>query len=96
MTYFNPLAGAAAQSSMAQHVQQTDKDRQLRRADALKKNSAARSDRLEHDEVESSDAITMQSEEEPLRDQGRKRKRKSPRPNTASNDDDLGGLDVRA
>lgn len=96
MTYFNPLAGAAAQSSMAQHLQQTDKDRQLRRADALKKNSAARSDRLEHEEVESSDAITMQSEEEPMRDQGRKRKRRSPHADKPPSDEDEGGLDVKA
>jgi hypothetical protein len=52
MTDFNPLAGAILGSAQIQQLSDLQKQRQLRRAQALRKNVAARADELDH-QVES-------------------------------------------
>ena len=56
MTEFNPLAGSILQSTQVQRQSEADKQRQVRRAQALAKDVAARGDHFEH-EVESADAV---------------------------------------
>jgi len=56
MTDFNPLAGAVLGSTQAQQQIETEKQRQLRRAQAVRKNVAAREDGYEH-QVESSEEL---------------------------------------
>ena len=56
MTDFNPLAGAILGSSQAQELSDLQKQRQLRRAQTLRKNVAARGDELEH-QVESAEEV---------------------------------------
>lgn len=75
MAYIHPLANALAQTPQVQRMQAEDKDRQLRRAEALRRNSATPRDQTEH-EVESTDAITLQTQEDDHR-APRRRKRRS-------------------
>jgi hypothetical protein len=56
MTQINPFTGAIIQGSQLQGRQISDKDRQIRRAQNLAKNSALQGDQLEH-QVESADAL---------------------------------------
>ena len=56
MTEFNPFAGAILGSSQAQSVAGADKQRQLRRAQALRKDVATREDSFEH-QVESAEEL---------------------------------------
>jgi len=56
MTEFNPFAGAILGSSQAQSIAGADRQRQLRRAQALRKDVAARDDSFEH-QVESAEAV---------------------------------------
>jgi hypothetical protein len=57
MTYLNPLIAPIVQGPQAQRAAAADKERQIARAQALGKNSAAEGDRFEH-AVESADALT--------------------------------------
>jgi hypothetical protein len=56
MTDFNPLAGAILGSTQAQNVLGAEKQRQLRRTQALRKDVAAGEDRYEH-QVESAEEL---------------------------------------
>jgi hypothetical protein len=56
MSFLNPLAGTVAGQQLTQASLESEKVRQVRRAQTVSKNVAAANDRLEH-EVESSDAI---------------------------------------
>jgi hypothetical protein len=56
MTDFNPLAGAILGSAQAQQIAGTEKQRQVRRAQTLRKNAADREDGFEH-QVESAQEI---------------------------------------
>lgn len=56
MSFLNPLAGTVAGQQLTQASLETEKVRQVRRAQTVSKNVAAANDRLEQ-EVESSDAI---------------------------------------
>ena len=56
MTEFNPFAGAILGSSQAQAIAGTERQRQLRRAEALRKDIAAREDAFEH-QVESAEEL---------------------------------------
>jgi hypothetical protein len=51
MTFFNPLSGSLVPATRA-----ADKDRQIARSQALRKNTAAEGDRLEHS-VESAEEL---------------------------------------
>lgn len=62
MTYFNPLIAPIATGSQVQRVAAADKERQVARAQALAKNSAADGDRFEH-QVESPDATKSVGDE---------------------------------
>lgn len=57
MTYLNPLIAPIVQGPQAQRAAAADKERQIARAQALGKNSAAEGDRFEHT-VESANALT--------------------------------------
>lgn len=56
MTDFNPLAGAILGSTQAQTTLGAEKQRQLRRAQAVRKDVAAGEDRFEH-QVESAEEL---------------------------------------
>lgn len=62
MTYFNPLIAPIATGSQVQRAAAADKERQVARAQALAKNSAADGDRFEH-QVESPDATKSVGDE---------------------------------
>lgn len=74
MAYIPPLAGAMAQSTQVQRIQSDDKDRQLRRAEALRRNSATPNDDNDH-EVESPDEIVLQTQEDEHHNQQRRKRR---------------------
>jgi hypothetical protein len=61
MTYLNPLIAPIVQGPQAQKAA-ADKERQVARAQALAKNSAAEGDRFEH-QVESADALSRVGED---------------------------------
>jgi hypothetical protein len=75
MTYFNPLIGPVAQSPQTQKVAASDKERQVARAQALARNSAAEGDRFEHAD-ESADALSPVGDDAPG---GGGRQREQPR-----------------
>ena len=54
MTLFNPLSGSLVPATPAQRA--ADKDRQIARSQALRKNTAAEGERVEH-QVESTDEL---------------------------------------
>ena len=56
MTDFNPLAGSILGSTQAQHQVDIEKQRQVRREQAIRKNIATRDDEMEH-QVESSEEL---------------------------------------
>ena len=63
MSQINPFTGSILQAPQVQRQQSSDKDRHLRRASDLSKNSALHDDQLEH-QVESSDAVTPVHEDD--------------------------------
>jgi hypothetical protein len=65
----NPFSGYVAQGSQLERTQAADKARQVRRAQALSKNVAARDDELEH-QVENTDAVAALHDEQPQGGQG--------------------------
>lgn len=72
MSELNPIAGAILQSIHSQRESGIEKERQVRRAQVLEKDVAARDDRFEH-QVESSDAVPEVGEEERRRQEQKKR-----------------------
>ena len=92
MTDFNPLAGAILGSAQVQQQIDLQKQRQLRRAQALRKNVAAQSDRLDH-QVESPEEaapIYDNSDEQP-----HQKSKRDPR-HPPAKDDGNPHIDVRA
>lgn len=94
MSYINPLAGAYAQSGQVHRTAAEDKDRQIRRAQASRKNAAAPGDTFEH-EVESTDAVVLQSEEE-HHDAQNKRKKRQRHDAPPEPGEDASSLDITA
>jgi hypothetical protein len=92
MTDFNPLSGAILGSAEIQQQLGVDKQRQLRRAQEVKKNAAARDDQYEHP-VESSEEL------HPVDDGGRDHpehgRRDQRRPSTGK-EDEQHHIDVKA
>jgi hypothetical protein len=62
MTDFNPLAGSILGSAQAQQQMDVQKQRQVRRVQALRKNAAAEGDRFEH-QVESPEELAPVNED---------------------------------
>jgi hypothetical protein len=92
MTDFNPLAGAILGSSQAQQIADLQKQRQVRRAQTLRKNAAAPDEQLDH-QVESAEEIAPLHDapnEHP--DQQSKRDPRHPKPKA----DDKPHIDVKA
>ena len=74
MTQINPFVGSVVQASGVQRTQASEKDRQLRRAADLQKNSGLPGDRFEH-AVESAEAV------DPVHDERKKDPKKKRPPN---------------
>jgi hypothetical protein len=93
MTDFNPLAGAILGSAQAQQQIDATKNRQSRRAQALRKNTAAEGDRFEHqvDSAEELPPVGDDPEENPPQDHRHNR-----RPRRNRDADDPPHLDVKA
>jgi hypothetical protein len=79
MEIVNQIAGSLAQSASVTRQQSTDKSRQVRRAQALRKDVATPGDSFEH-KVESSEELNPIHDEQPQRDPKRKRPRAAPKP----------------
>ena len=92
MTEFNPVAGSILGSAAAQHEVDVEKQRQVRRAQALRKNIALQDDQLEHP-VESSEQIAPVSDEEHQSGQDRQQ---DPKHNRRSPDDESPHIDLKA
>lgn len=76
MTYFNPLVAPLAQGQQVQRSA-AEKERQVARAQALSKNTAAEGDRFDH-QVESTDALTAVGDQPSNGGQTRQQQRRSP------------------
>jgi hypothetical protein len=92
MTYINPLIAPIAQGPQAQRAA-AGKERQIARAQALTKNSAAEGDTLEH-QVESADGLSAVGDDQPKNGQPRQQPRE--RKPTDADDDEKPRLDVTA
>lgn len=77
MEIINQIAGSLAQSAAVTRQQSTDKSRQIRRAQSLRKDSASASDTFEH-QVESTEELSAVHDEQ--QDKDRQRKRQKPKP----------------
>ena len=85
MTFINPLIAPIAQGPQAQKAAAAEKERQVARAQALSKNTAAEGDRFEH-QVESADALSAVGDN-PSKGGGEKRQRPDRRDQPAPNGD---------
>ena len=97
MTYFNPLTGALGPATQPQRAA-VDKERQIARAQALRKNTAAEGDRVEH-QVESAEELTPASGENPSGNRGGNSRRDEPKRDGAAGgegDDGRPHIDVTA
>lgn len=63
MSSINPFSGYVAAGSQLERTQAADKTRQVRRAQALSKNVAARDDEMEH-QVENTDVVSALHDEQ--------------------------------
>ncbi|HEY2584325.1 MAG TPA: hypothetical protein VGI81_01020 [Tepidisphaeraceae bacterium] len=93
MTDFNPLAGSILGSAQAQQQIDVQKQRQVRRAQVLRRNTAADGDRFEH-QVESAEEVPPPGDspdQHPPQD--RKRDRRSRR---NQDDEDRPHIDLKA
>lgn len=95
MTYINPLIAPIAQGPQAQQATAA-KERQIARAQALTKNSAAEGDTVdvEH-EVESADALSAVGEEQ-AKQQRQQQRQSKPRDDTPAADDGKPHIDLTA
>jgi len=91
MSQLNPLTGSIVQTPLVQQQQTDQKTRQLRRAEELRKNIAARDDQTEH-QVESTDRLAAieDSHENPQQRRGKSKRR------PAAPEDDTGHIDTTA
>ena len=90
MTEFNPFAGAILGSSQAQSIAGTERQRQLRRAQALRKDVAAREDTFEH-QVESAEELHPIHDGDPNRSNSQDKRRQR-----QQNHDDKPQIDLKA
>ena len=93
MSQLNPIATTILQSLQAQRQAGADKERQVRRDQLLEKNTAAESDRFEH-QVESSEHVPAPNDEQ---DPNEKNKRdQQQKPKDGAPDDEPPHLDLTA
>jgi hypothetical protein len=95
MNFMNPLATSVASAGLVSKTQSEDRDRQVKREEALRRNTALRGDKLEH-EVETADSVILREEGDKGRDEQRKKRRNARKAEVADADDGPGGLDLRA
>jgi hypothetical protein len=93
MDFINPLAGSLLQSTAVQRQQSADKQRQVRRAQAIERDVAAQDDQLEH-QVESSEELPPVNDEHPEHEQQKNKKRGMH--NKPDEDDNQPHLDLTA
>ena len=94
MSYFNPLLNSLIAGQALQRAHESEKERQVRRAQAVAKNAAAEGDRFER-AVESDDAINpTHGDDEPHREPPEQRKKK--RPPEENGDGEPPHLDLKA
>ena len=96
MTFFNPLSGSLVPATPTQRA--AEKDRQIARSQALRKNTAAEGDRVEVEhQVESADELEHVGEET-NGGGGRNSRRQQPRqkPDQVAEDPEQPRLDVTA
>ena len=91
MTEFNPFAGAILGSTQAQSVAGTERQRQLRRSQALRKDVATREDTFEH-QVESAEELHPVDDGSHNPSDPNNKRRRQPRPD----DDHQPQIDVKA
>ena len=97
MTFFNPLSGSLVPATPAQRA--AEKDRQIARSQALRKNTAAEGDRVEVEhQVESAEELPPIGEEAGGGNKRQQQQRQRPRPDTAKPDAEDGKphIDVTA
>lgn len=87
MSQINPFTGSIVQAPQVQRQQAADKDRHLRKANDVAKNSALADDRLEH-QVESSDTVAPLHEDDQHPDQQKRKSKKRPASATTQDSDD--------
>lgn len=92
MTFINPLSGALVPGTAVQRAA-TDKERQIARSQALRKNAAAEGDHVEH-QVESTEELTPASGEDPSGGRGDGQPPRDRKPQDAN--DDHPHIDVKA
>jgi hypothetical protein len=92
MSQINPF-NWVAQAGQVHNTQSSAKEKQIRRAQNLAKNTALTGDQLEH-QVESSDAVQKTSDHDPTLPEHRKKNRK-PRPDKTDPPDEP-TLDLKA
>ena len=98
MTFFNPLSGALVPGTSVQRAA-TDKERQIARSQALRKNAAADAERVEH-QVESTEGLTAASGDHPSGGRGGERQRRGEEPpggdDSSGADDQPPHIDIKA
>jgi hypothetical protein len=87
MSQINPFTGSILQTTQAQRLQATDKDRQVRRAREIVKNSALTEDQLEH-QVESSEELTPTDKEQKHERRFKRPKHHAPDPKSKPDDEE--------
>ncbi|MGD1277800.1 MAG: hypothetical protein ABR964_11335 [Tepidisphaeraceae bacterium] len=92
MSQLNPLTGSILQTPVAQKQQTDQKTRQLRRAEELRRNVAARDDEMEH-QVENTDHLEAvgDGQENPKQRQSKPKRRPA-----AAQEDDASHIDTTA
>jgi hypothetical protein len=81
MEIVNQIAGALSQSTAVTRQQSADKSQQIRRAQLLRKDVAARGDSFEH-QVESAEELSpIHDDQSPKNGKGKRQKTKPPRAN---------------
>lgn len=93
MSQINPFTASVLQTPQVQRQQSVDKDRQVRRAAELAKNTALADDQMEH-QVESAEELTPLTEEQRRERRFKKPTHHKPKPDTT--EDDESHLDIQA
>ena len=93
MTYLNPLIAPVVQGPAAQKAAAADKERQIARAQAVAKNSAAEGDRFEH-QVESADGLSRVGDDASRGGQSGQQQRNPAKPEDPASDPAATHIDV--
>lgn len=95
MSQMNPVTGSILQTSVVQKQQTGEKAQQLRRAQEMRKNVAARDDESEH-QVENTEELTAADPNHSNPRQSKKDKGRKHRPEMPDDDDEQPHIDMKA